>query len=124
MVQTFNSIFSGKFTDAFFTLRDTEHFTFFVKVEPVVFQGNIRRDEVVAVRNISAFLHKGGKIFQLTDNCITAPGDFGFVDSAGAQNTGAQRLAVEMTIRAGAVAWDLNGRAAEGWKTFPYRKRR
>ena len=51
-------------------------------------------------------------------------GQYGFVDSAGAQNTGTQRLAVEMTIRAGTVAWDLNGRAAEGWKTFPYRKRR
>lgn len=50
-------------------------------------------------------------------------GDFGFVDAAGARHEGNQRIAVEMTIRAGAVAWDLNGRASTDWKAFPYKRR-
>lgn len=51
-------------------------------------------------------------------------GHFGFVDSAGARLDGTQLLVGEMTIRAGKVMWDLNGRASEDWKTFKYRKRR
>lgn len=50
-------------------------------------------------------------------------GDFGFVDAAGARMSGTQRLVAEMTVRAGNVVWDLNGRAAQDWKSFPYRKR-
>jgi dihydroorotase len=50
-------------------------------------------------------------------------GRFGFIDSAGASRTGEQRLTAEVTIRAGKVVWDLNGRAATDWKSFPYRKR-
>lgn len=49
-------------------------------------------------------------------------GNFGFVDSAGARKSGSQRIVCEMTLRAGQVVWDLNGRASEDWKTFPYRK--
>ena len=26
-------------------------------------------------------------------------------------------------MRKGKVVWDLNGRAAENWKTFPYQKK-
>lgn len=50
-------------------------------------------------------------------------GSFGFLDSAGAVKTGSQRLAPEMTIRAGRVVWDLNGRAATDWKSYRYQKR-
>jgi dihydroorotase len=49
-------------------------------------------------------------------------GHFGFVDSAGARNYGDRLIVAEMTVRAGKVAWDLNGRAAEDWHTFPYQK--
>jgi dihydroorotase len=49
-------------------------------------------------------------------------GNFGFVDSAGARMNGSQLLVAEMTIRAGRVEWDLNGRAAQDWTTFPYQK--
>ena len=49
-------------------------------------------------------------------------GDFGFLDSAGARNGGTQRLTAEMTIRKGNVEWDLNGRAGQDWKSFPYKK--
>ncbi len=49
-------------------------------------------------------------------------GSFGFIDSAGAGNPGTQRLVAEMTVRKGRVEWDLNGRAAPAWNTFPYRK--
>jgi len=49
-------------------------------------------------------------------------GDFGFVDSAGARKSGSQLIVCEMTLRAGKVVWDLNGRASEDWKTFPYQK--
>jgi dihydroorotase len=51
-------------------------------------------------------------------------GNFGFIDSAGAGNPGAQRIVAEMTVRKGRVEWDLNGRAAPGWKTFQYEKGR
>jgi dihydroorotase len=50
-------------------------------------------------------------------------GKFGLLDSAGARYAGDRLLANEMTVRAGKVVWDLNGRAAQDWKTFPYRKR-
>ncbi len=50
-------------------------------------------------------------------------GTFGFLDSAGALYTGTEKLTPEMTIRAGMVRWDLNGRAATDWKKFKYQKR-
>jgi len=50
-------------------------------------------------------------------------GNFGFVDSAGARRDGTQRLVTELTVRAGQVVWDLNGRSAVDWKEFKYRKR-
>jgi dihydroorotase len=50
-------------------------------------------------------------------------GQFGFIDSAGARNDGTRRLVCEVTLRAGRVAWDLNGRAAVPWKTFDYNRR-
>ena len=50
-------------------------------------------------------------------------GKFGYIDSAGASRSGDKRLTAELTIRAGKVVWDLNGRAATDWKSFPYRKR-
>jgi dihydroorotase len=50
-------------------------------------------------------------------------GKFGLLDSAGAKLPGDRMLACEMTVRGGAVVWDLNGRAAGDWKDFPYRRR-
>lgn len=38
-------------------------------------------------------------------------GDFGFIDSHGYVMNGTQKLETELTIRAGKVEWDLNGRA-------------
>ncbi len=49
-------------------------------------------------------------------------GKFGFLDSAGALRPGDRKLVPELTIRRGAVVWDLNGRASVDWKVFPYRK--
>jgi dihydroorotase len=49
-------------------------------------------------------------------------GSFGFVDSAGATNAGNRLMVCELTLRKGAVVWDLNGRAGETWKTFLYQK--
>lgn len=51
-------------------------------------------------------------------------GQFGFVDSAGAVNPGTQRIVAEMTVRKGRIVWDLNGRASENWKTFPYDRKK
>jgi hypothetical protein len=31
-------------------------------------------------------------------------------------------LTCELTVRAGKVVWDLNGRAAQDWEKFPYQK--
>jgi dihydroorotase len=50
-------------------------------------------------------------------------GDYGLLDSAGARHPGSRLLSAEMTIRRGAVVWDLNGRAAQDWKSFSYRRR-
>jgi len=49
-------------------------------------------------------------------------GKFGLLDSAGARHPGNSLLAAEMTIRKGEVVWDLNGRAAQDWKGFSYRR--
>lgn len=49
-------------------------------------------------------------------------GKFGFLDSAGARRDGTQRLMNELTVRAGTVMWDLNGRAATDWTKFPYKR--
>jgi len=45
-----------------------------------------------------------------------AKGDFGFVDVYGARMKGASRLTAELTLRDGAVAWDLNGLASVDWQ--------
>jgi dihydroorotase len=51
-------------------------------------------------------------------------GQFGFIDSAGAMNTGNQRIVNELTLRKGRVVWDLNGRASENWKSFEYNRKK
>ena len=50
-------------------------------------------------------------------------GSFGFLDSAGARFDGTRRFIAEVTIKGGEVMWDRNGRAAQDWKSFPYKKR-
>ena len=47
-----------------------------------------------------------------------AKGDFGFVDVYGARMKGTVKLVSELTLRDGAVAWDLNGLASEDWQTL------
>ncbi|MCU0256877.1 MAG: amidohydrolase family protein, partial [Vicinamibacterales bacterium] len=42
-------------------------------------------------------------------------GEFGFVDSSGWQMPGTQKLECELTIKAGQVVWDLNGRSRPDW---------
>lgn len=51
-------------------------------------------------------------------------GKFGFTDSAGAGYQGNKLITCELTLRKGKVVWDLNARAAENWKTFPYKRHR
>jgi dihydroorotase len=51
-------------------------------------------------------------------------GVFGFIDSAGASHPGSRRIVAELTLRAGRVVWDRNGRAAENWKTFKYDRKK
>ncbi len=46
-------------------------------------------------------------------------GSFGFVDVRGGRLTGNQRLGCEMTIRAGQIVFDLNGRAGVPWRKAP-----
>jgi len=43
-------------------------------------------------------------------------GNFGFVDSSGGRMDGHRKLACELTIRDGAVVWDLNGISRPEWK--------
>jgi len=42
-------------------------------------------------------------------------GNFGFVDAGGARMAGDRKFEAEMTIRAGKIVWDQNGRAAYDW---------
>jgi dihydroorotase len=46
-------------------------------------------------------------------------GSFGFVDVRGGRITGNQRLGCEMTIRAGQIVFDFNGRAGIPWRKAP-----
>jgi dihydroorotase len=48
-------------------------------------------------------------------------GRYGLLDSAGARMPGTRRIACELTLRKGALAWDRNGLSSEDWKTFQYR---
>jgi len=50
-------------------------------------------------------------------------GSFGYIDSFGSKREGGQRLTAELTVRAGRVVWDLNGRSAPDWKTVPAGRR-
>lgn len=45
-------------------------------------------------------------------------GDFGFIDTGGGRMPGTQKLEAELTIRAGKVVWDLNGRSRPLWEEF------
>ena len=45
-------------------------------------------------------------------------GKFGFLDARGARAEGTKLIVCELTLRNGAVEWDLNGRAGENWRTF------
>jgi dihydroorotase len=49
-------------------------------------------------------------------------GTFGMLDSTQARLSGTQRIVTEMTLRKGAVAFDLNGLASDDWQRFQYRK--
>lgn len=46
-------------------------------------------------------------------------GKFGFTDMYGARMAGSERLACELTIRAGKVVYDLNGITRPDWQTLP-----
>lgn len=43
-------------------------------------------------------------------------GNFGFTDSGGARQDGTQKLECQLTLRAGEVVWDLNGRGRPCWQ--------
>jgi dihydroorotase len=70
------------------------------------------------------------KLEQLGNLSVGAPADiavlrlekgkFGFLDQRGGRLGGTRRLGCELTLRDGAVVYDLNGLAAEAWeKTGP-----
>ena len=46
-------------------------------------------------------------------------GRFGFVDVDGMRMAGSERLACELTVRAGAVVYDLNGLSSAEWDSLP-----
>ena len=46
-------------------------------------------------------------------------GEFGYVDCGGARMNGDRKLSCEMTIRAGEIVYDLNGRASPAWEEAP-----
>src|SRR5262249_38935006 len=43
-------------------------------------------------------------------------GNFGYVDNRGGRLAGDQRLGCEMTLRAGKIVFDFNGRAGVPWR--------
>ena len=46
-------------------------------------------------------------------------GQFGYVDCGQARMNGSRRLGCEMTLRAGEIVYDLNGRAVPAWEVAP-----
>jgi dihydroorotase len=46
-------------------------------------------------------------------------GSFGFTDTNGARMNGGERLRCELTLKNGAVVYDLNGRTRPDWTTLP-----
>jgi dihydroorotase len=46
-------------------------------------------------------------------------GDFGYLDIRGTKMKGTQKLEAELTIRAGRIAWDLNGIGSPVWNAVP-----
>ena len=48
-------------------------------------------------------------------------GKFGFVDQSGGKLNGTERLFCEMTLRDGAIVYDLNGMSAIPWEQVPAR---
>ncbi|MDE2949162.1 MAG: amidohydrolase/deacetylase family metallohydrolase [Chloroflexota bacterium] len=46
-------------------------------------------------------------------------GEFGYVDCGQARMNGSRKLTCEMTLRAGEIVYDLNGRAAPAWEDAP-----
>jgi dihydroorotase len=78
-------------------------------------------DEVVrrATANPASVIHRG-ELGQLgigaeADIAVLSlqKGKFGFLDAGGNRLDGQQKLEAELTIRAGKIVWDLNGRAAK-----------
>jgi dihydroorotase len=69
------------------------------------------------------------KLEQLGNLSVGAPADvavlrlekgkFGFLDQRGGRLDGTQKLGCELTLREGAVVYDLNGIAAEAWEKMP-----
>jgi len=43
-------------------------------------------------------------------------GDFGYADASGGSIRGEQRLLCDLTLRAGRIVWDWNGRAAVDYR--------
>jgi len=46
-------------------------------------------------------------------------GDFGYLDIRDTKMKGTQKLEAELTIRAGRIAWDLNGIGSPVWNAVP-----
>ena len=46
-------------------------------------------------------------------------GNFGFHDVLGGRATGDRRIEAELTLRDGAVVWDLNSRSMTPWEELP-----
>ena len=46
-------------------------------------------------------------------------GDFGFYDVLGGMEKGSQKIECELTLRDGAVVWDLNARSMSRWQDLP-----
>jgi dihydroorotase len=51
-------------------------------------------------------------------------GKFGFLDQRGGRLDGTSRLGCELTLRDGAVVYDLNGLASDPWEKMPPPERR
>ncbi|HZT31512.1 MAG TPA: amidohydrolase/deacetylase family metallohydrolase [Bryobacteraceae bacterium] len=51
-------------------------------------------------------------------------GHYGFLDSTLARKDGTRLIVCELTLRKGAVAWDLNGRASLDWQKYPYHRKK
>ncbi|MBA2353464.1 MAG: amidohydrolase/deacetylase family metallohydrolase, partial [Acidobacteria bacterium] len=84
---------------------------------PDVIRANTARAAAIIKREDLGHLGVGAE----ADVAVLAvrTGEFGFIDSEAGRMPGTRKLECELTVKAGQVVWDLNGRSQRLWSDMP-----